>query len=181
MQNGRVAEAKEALASARDLEAEELPAIHETTFLNGESVRIDGGRRAADKWFETVSVLWFASSICDGQHSNSYIQIGDEMVCLLNAELDGDDSEFRRDQCCQNDPERLSLPVSPFERRCGHFMAVRTHITNSTVPDCQMRVPRRRHQHSTELALCPPRCHPAWIGGHTGGKALDGSTAHTST
>ena len=42
------AEAKEALASVRDLEAEELPDIHETTFLNGESVRIDGGRRAAD-------------------------------------------------------------------------------------------------------------------------------------
>ena len=41
------AEAKEALASARDLEAEELPAIHETRFLNVESVRIDGGRRAA--------------------------------------------------------------------------------------------------------------------------------------
>ena len=42
------AEAKEALASARDLEAEELPANHETTFLNGESVGIVGGRRAAD-------------------------------------------------------------------------------------------------------------------------------------
>ena len=42
---------------------------------------------------ETVSVLWFASSICGGQHSNSYIQIGDEMVCSLNAELDGDDSK----------------------------------------------------------------------------------------
>ena len=41
------AEAKEALASARDLEAEELPATHETTFLNGESDRIDGGSRAA--------------------------------------------------------------------------------------------------------------------------------------
>ena len=41
------AEAKEALASTRDLEAEELPAIHETTFLNGDSVRIDGGSRAA--------------------------------------------------------------------------------------------------------------------------------------
>ena len=39
---------KVALASTRDLEAEELPAIHETTFLNGESVRIYGGRRAAD-------------------------------------------------------------------------------------------------------------------------------------
>ena len=37
------AEAKEALASERDQEAEELPAIHETTVLNGESVRIDGG------------------------------------------------------------------------------------------------------------------------------------------
>ena len=41
------AEAKEVLANARDLEAEELAAIHETTFLNGESVRIDGGSRAA--------------------------------------------------------------------------------------------------------------------------------------
>ena len=40
------AEAKEALASARDLEDEELPAIHETTFLHGESVRIDSGSRA---------------------------------------------------------------------------------------------------------------------------------------
>ena len=36
-------------------------------------------------------MLWFASSICGGQHSNSYKKIGDEMVCLLNAELDGDD------------------------------------------------------------------------------------------
>ena len=42
------AEAKEVLASARGLEAEEVPAIHETTFVNGESVRIGGGRRAAD-------------------------------------------------------------------------------------------------------------------------------------
>ena len=41
------AEAKEALASARDLEAEELLAIHETTFLTGESVRIDDGSPAA--------------------------------------------------------------------------------------------------------------------------------------
>ena len=41
------AEAKEALASLRDPEAEELPAMHETTSLNGESVRIDGGSRAA--------------------------------------------------------------------------------------------------------------------------------------
>ena len=32
---------------ARDLEAEELSAIHVTTFFNGESVRIDGGSRAA--------------------------------------------------------------------------------------------------------------------------------------
>ena len=37
----------EALASLRDLEAEELPAMHETTFLNGEAVRIGGGSRAA--------------------------------------------------------------------------------------------------------------------------------------
>ena len=41
------AEATEPLASARDLEAEELLAIHETTFLNGESVRIERGSRAA--------------------------------------------------------------------------------------------------------------------------------------
>ena len=41
------AEAKEALASLRDLEAEEHPAMHETTFFDGESVRIDGGSRAA--------------------------------------------------------------------------------------------------------------------------------------
>ena len=70
------AEAKEALANARDLEAEELPAIHETTFL------------MASQTASTVEVelpnsrLWFASSIYDGQHSNSYILIGDEMVCL---------------------------------------------------------------------------------------------------
>ena len=38
-----------------------------------------------------------ASSVCGGQHSNSYIQIGDEMVCLLIAELDGDDS---KKLCC---------------------------------------------------------------------------------
>ena len=43
------------------------------------------------------SGLWFASSICGGQHSNSYIQIGDEMVRSLNAELDGDDS---KKLCC---------------------------------------------------------------------------------
>ena len=79
--------AKEALESARDLEAEELPAIHETT----ESVRINGGSRAAKFWTVVrVKHLW------RGQHSNSYIQIGDEMV-LLNAELDGDDS---KKQCC---------------------------------------------------------------------------------
>ena len=43
------------------------------------------------------SRLWFASSICGGQHSSSYILIGDEMVCSLNAELDGDDS---KKLCC---------------------------------------------------------------------------------
>ena len=43
------------------------------------------------------SRLWLASSICGGQHSNSYIQIDDEVVCLLNAELDGDDS---KKLCC---------------------------------------------------------------------------------
>ena len=41
------AEAKEALVSARDLEAEELPDTHHTTFFGGESVRIGGGSRAA--------------------------------------------------------------------------------------------------------------------------------------
>ena len=41
------AEAKETLVSARYPEAEELPVIHGTTFLNDESVRIDGGSRAA--------------------------------------------------------------------------------------------------------------------------------------
>ena len=49
-----------------------------------------------------------------GQHPNSYIHIGDEMVCLLNAELGGDDS---KKPCCiksfdeisaENDPERPS-------------------------------------------------------------------------
>ena len=38
------ADAKETLASARDLEAEEFLAIQKTTFLNDESFRIDGGR-----------------------------------------------------------------------------------------------------------------------------------------
>ena len=45
----------------------------------------------------------------------NYIQIGDEMVCLLNAELDGDESKklcciksFPRDQCSENDPQRLA-------------------------------------------------------------------------
>ena len=91
--------AKEALASARDLEAEELQAIHETTFLNGESVRIDGGSRAA-KFRTVVRVkhLW------RGQHSNSYIQIGDEMV-LLNAELAGDDS---KKPCCIKSFDEIS-------------------------------------------------------------------------
>ena len=54
------AEAKEALASARDLEDEELPAIHETTFLNGESVRIDSGSRAVKLWTVfRVKHLWW--------------------------------------------------------------------------------------------------------------------------
>ena len=98
MQNGCVQKrTKEVLASARGLEAEEVPAIHETTFVSGESVRIGGGRRAADNGFETVSVLWFAKSICAGEHSNSYTQIDDEVVCLLNVELDGDDS---KELCC---------------------------------------------------------------------------------
>ena len=48
---------------------------------------------------------WFASSICGGQHSNSCIQIGDEMVCLLNAELDGDDS---KKLCCITSFDEIS-------------------------------------------------------------------------
>ena len=56
------AEAKEALASARDLEVEELPSIHETTFLNGESVRINGGSRAAKLWTVVcVKHLWWSA------------------------------------------------------------------------------------------------------------------------
>ena len=50
-----------------------------------------------------------------------------------------------RDQCWENFPERLSWPFSPFERRCGHFTPDNAHITNSTVPDWRMRVPRRRN------------------------------------
>ena len=81
------AEAKEALASAGDLEAEGLPAIHETTFPNGES----------------NSRPWFASSTCGGQHSNSHMQIGDEMLC--NAEFDGDDSKR---PCCIKSFDEIS-------------------------------------------------------------------------
>ena len=56
------AEAKEVLANARDLEAEELAAIHETTFLNGESVRIDGGSRAAKlQTVVRVKHLWWSA------------------------------------------------------------------------------------------------------------------------
>ena len=51
------------------------------------------------------SRLWFASSICGGQHSNSYIQSGDEMVCLLDAELDGDDS---KKLCCFKSFDEIS-------------------------------------------------------------------------
>ena len=47
-------------ASARDPEDEELPAIHETTFLNGESVRIDSGSRAVKLWTSfRVKHLWW--------------------------------------------------------------------------------------------------------------------------
>ena len=72
------AEAKEALASARDLEDEELPAIHESPFLNGESV-------THRQWKSSCQTLDCVSrqAFAGGEHSNSYIQIGDEMVCLL--------------------------------------------------------------------------------------------------
>ena len=50
-------------------------------------------------------MLWFASSNCGGQHSSSYIQIGDDMVCLLNAELDGDDS---KKPCCIKSFDEIS-------------------------------------------------------------------------
>ena len=63
------AEAKEALASARDLEAEELRAIHDTTFLNGESVRIDGGSRAA-KLLTVVRVKHLCWSAFEQSHTD---------------------------------------------------------------------------------------------------------------
>ena len=56
------ADTKEALASATDLEAEELLAIHETTFFNGESVRIDVEIRAA-KLLVTYKLRWCAYSM----------------------------------------------------------------------------------------------------------------------
>ena len=46
-----------------------------------------------------VKLLW-----C-GQHSNSYMQIGDEMARLLNAELDGDDSKM---WCCIKSFDEIS-------------------------------------------------------------------------
>ena len=125
MQNGRV--------QKRRSGSRGTPAIHETTSLNGESVRIDGGSRAAKvKTVVRVKHLWWWAS--EQLHTDC-----DEMVCSVLHQ------EFRRDQCWENDPERLSWPFSPFERRCGHFMAVSTHITNSTVPDCRVRMPRRRN------------------------------------
>ena len=65
-------------------------------------------------------------------------------------------------------------------------MAVSTHISNSTVPDCRCAC----HDDATQAqhrvgALSPmPSC--LCIGGHTGGiptvhQAVGGSTAHTST
>ena len=75
-------------------------------------------------------------------------------------------------------------------------MAVSTHIPNSTVPDCRMRVPRRRNTSTAQSwrfvpdAILPGhrRAHwwvPAWTPTvhqcpHSG-KAVCGSTAHTST
>ena len=51
------------------------------------------------------SRLWFASSICGGQHSKSYMQIGCEIVCVLNAEIDGDDS---KKLCCIKSFDEIS-------------------------------------------------------------------------
>ena len=75
-------------------------------------------------------------------------------------------------------------------------MAVSTHVPNSTVPDCRMRVPRRRKISTAQSwrfvpdAILPGhrRAHwwvPAWTPTvhqcpHSG-KAVGGSTAHTST
>ena len=75
-------------------------AIHETTFLNGESFRIDGGSRTVKlQTVVRVNQLW------RGQHSNSYIQVGDEMV-LLNAELNGYDS---KKPCCIKSFDGISV------------------------------------------------------------------------
>ena len=50
-------------------------------------------------------MLWFAISICGGQHPNRYTQIDDEVVCLLNVELDGDDS---KKLCCIKSFDEIS-------------------------------------------------------------------------
>ena len=85
------AEVKEALASARDLGAKELSAITKqrssVASQSASTVEVE----------QPNSRMCFASSICGGQHSSSYREIGDKMLCLLNAELDGDDS---KKLCC---------------------------------------------------------------------------------
>ena len=76
-------------------------------------------------------------------------------------------------------------------------MAVSTHIPNSTVPDCRMRVPRRRNISTAQswpfvsdaMLLGHRRTHTAWVPARTpavnqcphSGKAVGSSTAHTST
>ena len=86
------AEVKEVLASARS-GSRGSPSHSRNNVLQW---RFSPHRRwtsSCRQRFETVSVLWFASSICGGEHSNSYTQFDDQVVCLLNAEFDGDDSK----------------------------------------------------------------------------------------
>ena len=97
---------------------------------------------------------------------------------------------------CQMSPKREGCQAFSFCRKSpvtawfsssflGTVMAVSTHIPNSTVPDCRMCVPRHNtHTHHKINALSPmPSC--LGIGGPLVGpgigKAVGGSTAHTST
>ena len=65
--------------------------------------RVSGHRR----WKSICQTLDCGSrqAFCGGQHSNSSMQIGDEMVCFLNAEFDGDDS---KKPCCIKSFDKIS-------------------------------------------------------------------------
>ena len=65
--------------------------------------RVSGHRR----WKSSCQTLDCGSrqEFCGGQDSNSSTQIGDEMVCFLNAEFDGDDSEK---PCCIRSFDKIS-------------------------------------------------------------------------